>query len=100
MANRKPMSIVERYGCTLRIYDYGSKYMERYTMVPPRWARQYVERSGLFECIGASEHLGIAHHTSAAPGPHLGKRLHWNELPVAVQRFARQCYPEFCPPVA
>lgn len=94
---------VERYGATLRIYDNGGKSYDRYTMIPPRWAHSYREqnRFGLFEAIGASENpfhpQGFGQHVTATPGPHLGQRIHWDALPVDVQRFARQSFPEFCP---
>lgn len=96
------MTITERYGCTLRIYDNGGKTFDRYTIVPPRWARAYIERLGAFAALGASEHpfhpQGFGQHVSAFPGLHLGRRIHWNALPPDVQRFARQDFPEFCPP--
>ncbi|MBB4861510.1 hypothetical protein HNP46_000321 [Pseudomonas nitritireducens] len=102
MANRQPMSIVERYGCTLRIYDNGGASYDRYTMVPPRWAKEYRDRNGDFESITSNEHpfhpTGFGQHCTAEPGPHLGKRIHWDMLPPDAQRFARQDYPEFCPP--
>lgn len=94
--------IEERYGCVLRIYDNGGKTFDRYTCVPPRWAHKYRENPPfLFDAIGSSEHpfhpQGFGMHVTAAPGPHLGKRIHWDELPADVQKFARQSFPEFCP---
>ncbi|MHD0644435.1 hypothetical protein ACYPKM_02210 [Pseudomonas aeruginosa] len=101
MANRKSISIVERYGCALRIYDNGGASFDRYTIVPPRWAKEYKDRHGDWESITARENpfhpMGLGQHCSAQPGRHLGKRIHWDELPLDVQRFARQDYPEYCP---
>lgn len=93
--------ILARYQTVLRIYDNGGKTFDRYTILPPRWARQYKERNGLFDAIGASEHpfapQGFGQSVSAAPGAHLGKRIAWGALPVDVQRFAREYFPEFAP---
>lgn len=93
------MKISERYGTVLRLYDNGGQSFDRYTIIPPRWAKQYKERSGLFEAIGANERpfspQGFGMHVSAAPGAHLGKRVKWSDLPEDVQRFALQSFPEF-----
>lgn len=95
------MKIVERYGTVLRCYDDGGKTWDRYTIIPPRWAREYREQPALFECIAASERpfhpQGFGLHCTAMPGPHLGKRVKWSELPADVQRFARQSFPEYAP---
>ena len=92
---------MNRYGCALRIYDNGGRSFDRYTLIPPRWALAYRERPGLWDAMGASEHpfhpQGFGQSCSAAPGPHLGQRIHWNTLPPDVQRLARQTYPEFTP---
>jgi len=95
--------IEERYGCALRIYDNGGATFDRFTCVPPRWAHQYRGRNRWqFEAIGSSERpfypQGFGQHVTTTPGPHLGKRIHWNDLPPDVQKFARQAFPEFCPP--
>jgi len=93
----------KNYGCALRVYDNGGKTFDRYTIIPPRWATEYRERSLLWTAIGSSEHpfhpQGFGQHVMAAPGPHLGKRIHWWDLPADVQRFARDTFPEFCPPL-
>lgn len=87
--------------CTARIYDNGGKSFDRYTIIPPRWAKEYRERGWLWACIGASESpfhpQGFGQHCSAMPGSHLGKRIAWDQLPVGVQQFARQSFPEFAP---
>ena len=93
------MKIIDRYGTTLRIYDNGWRTLDRYTILPPRWDKQYKERSGLFEAIGSSDNpfapQGFGMQVSAAPGPHLGKRIHANSLPPKVIKFARESFPEY-----
>lgn len=92
-----------RYGTALRVYDNGGKTFDRYTILPPRWAGEdYRERvRGSWVAIGASESpfhpQGFGQHTSAMPGPHLGKRIKWADLPADVQSFARQSFPAFAP---
>ena len=100
----KKRKTLERYGTALRCYDNGGKTADRYTIVPPRWARrQHGQGFGAhgWPCISADESpfqpQGIGQHTSCQPGPHLGKRIHWDELPADVQRFARQAFPEYSP---
>lgn len=97
------MTTLERYGTVLRCYDNGGKTFDRYTVVPPRWAKEERERDGTFVCIGASEHpfhpQGFGQHSSAMAGPHLGKRVTWADLPPDVQQFARQSFPDYAPEV-
>lgn len=95
---RSPLTL---YGCTVRIYDNGGKSLDRYTLIPPRWAKEYQERGGYWDALAASENPfhGVGMHVSAAVGSHLGKRIHWDALPADVQKFARQSFPEFCPEV-
>ncbi len=93
-------NIVERYGTVLRIYDNGGKTFDRYTVIPPRWAKGY--RDGMrWEAIGASElpyhPQGFGMHVSAHPGKHLGARIHWDELPQGVKQFCRDAFPEYAP---
>lgn len=96
------MKIVERYGTVLRCYDNGGRSFDRYTIIPPRWAKDYKE-TWEWQAIDASENpfypQGVGQHTIAMPGPHLGKRVRWDDLPVDVQRFARQSFPEYAPEV-
>lgn len=98
------MTILERYGTVLRCYDNGGKTFDRYTVVPPRWAKEERERHpGSFSAIGSSEHpfhpQGFGQTVSATPGPHLGKRVKWTDLPPDVQKFARQVFPDYTPEV-
>lgn len=85
----------------LRCYDNGGKTFDRYTILPPRWARaEWQEsRSGesiLWHALGASEHpfhpQGFGQHTRAVAGPHLGARTPFGQLPADVQRFARDAF--------
>lgn len=93
------MSIKKRYGTVLRCFDNGGKTWDRYTVFPPRWAKGYKEDGRLWCCIASDEHpfhpQGFGQHTGGIPGPHLGKRVHWDKLPVDVQRFATQSFPEY-----
>lgn len=95
------MKTIDRYGTTLRIYDNGGRSFDRYTIIPPRWARDYRERGMLWDCIAASQNpfnpQGFGQSTTAMPGSHLGRRTHWDQLPADVQKFARQSYPELAP---
>lgn len=94
------MTILERYGTVLRCYDNGGKTADRYTIIPPRWAKEYRDYSN-WQAIGANaapfHPLGIGYHCAAAPGSHNGKRVHWRDLPADVQRFARDVFPEYAP---
>lgn len=94
-------TIEKRYGTVLRVYDNGGKTCDRYTILPPRWARQYRERDRSFSAIAASERpfhpQGFGQHVSAVPGHHLGKRVAWATLPHDVQRFAKRAFPEYAP---
>lgn len=105
------MKITERYGTVLRCYDNGGKTADRYTILPPRWAHDYrnSRENGwthnanryAFDGIGASENpyspQGVGMHCQVMPGPHLGRRVRWDELPTDVQTFARQSFPEYAP---
>lgn len=99
------MKIMERYGTVLRCYDNGGNTADRYTIIPPRWAHEYTQddlyNGRLFNSIGCNaapfHPQGIGMHLLSAPGPHLGRRVHWSTLPADVQRFARQAFPEYAP---
>jgi len=95
-------AISERYGTVLRCYDNGGKTADRYTVIPPRWAREHKSRgANTWAAIGANRWpfapQGIGMTTLAVPGPHLGRRVRWSDLPDAVRRFARQTFPEYAP---
>lgn len=92
------------YGHPLRVWDNGGETADRYTVMPPRSGRaaaQYRQRDGSWHCIGAScdpyHPQGVGMWCSAYPGPHLGKRIHWDELPEPVKRFALRSFPEWAP---
>jgi hypothetical protein len=93
--------IVQRYQTVLRCYDNNGRSFDRYTIIPPRWDKLYLERRGLFAAIGSSANpfhpQGFGMHVSAAAGAHLGKRVSWDKLPPDVQQFARQSFPEYAP---
>lgn len=96
------MKTVQRYGTVLRLFDNGGKTADRYTIMPPRYAKSYRGRMpGQFESIAASEYpfhpQGFGMWVTAAAGSYLGKRVHWDSLPRDVQKFARQSFPEFAP---
>jgi hypothetical protein len=85
------------YGARVRIWDHP-KTADRYTILPPRTAGdEWRGRGREWQGIAASAHpfhpQGIGMHIEAPAGSHLGKRLHWHELPADVQRFARQTFP-------
>lgn len=89
---------IRRYGCELRIYDNGGRTMDRFTMIPPRWTAAKWKTGRFWACIFSGMDLrGMSGHGEADPGPHLGKRIAWSDLPGAVQRFARAEWPESCP---
>ena len=71
----------------LRIYDAGSKSVDRYTVV----FMDLPERApGTFQCLGMSDKpfhpQGFGQHSAAMPGRHLGKRINLADLPPDCQR--------------
>ena len=92
------------YGAEVRIYDNGGTTVDRYTILPPRYAGKFRERNGLWLCIGSSDNpfypQGFGMWVTADPGPHLGKRIHWRDLPPDVKRFARESFPDYTPSLA
>ncbi len=105
------MTTRKDYGCPLRIYDDPAQ-RDRYTILPPRSlraARQWPHAgfsdgrvARLWQALAADAQpfhpQGFGQHVSAMPGPHLGQRIHWNDLPAEVQRFARLSFlGEYCP---
>jgi len=98
------MTIMERYGTQLRIYDNGGRSCDRYTIIPPRWApHHYRETCRHWQALASDADpfhpQGFGQHVTAVPGPHLGRRIRWDELPRKVQQFARQSFPEYSPEV-
>jgi len=90
---RKP-----RTAAQLRCYDNSGKTADRYTILPARYWREMrnVLHGGCWYAIGASaepfDPQGFGQSTEAAPGPHLGKRVHFDTLPRDVQTYARQSF--------
>jgi hypothetical protein len=66
----------------LRIYDNGGKTADRYSVL---FMDQPEAQPGTFACLGMSEHpchpQGFGQHCSAMPGPHLGRRIKFSQLP-------------------
>ena len=99
MNTRSPLAL---YGTVLRVFDSDGKHLDRYTILPPRWAGpEWRELDHCWQALASSEvpfhPQGFGQHTRATPGPHLGRRIKWADLPEDVQRFARQSFPEFAP---
>jgi hypothetical protein len=82
-------TIKDRYGTVLRIWEHP-KSRDRYTILPPRWAK--FSREGLASGVDPQ---GMSYHCTAEPGNHLGKRIHWNGLPEAVKNLCRSEWPEY-----
>ena len=92
---------MNKYGTNLRIYD-NAKFADRYTILPPRWAKDYHAHEpfhGEFIAIGCNDEpfhpQGIGYHTTCAAGKHLGSRISWDDLPEDAQTFAAQSFPEY-----
>ena len=89
----------QKYGTNLRVYDNGGKSFDRYTIIPPRWAKDYRENGFSWSAIAASENpfhpQGFGMHVTAIPGSHLGKRIKWRDLPDMVKGFAKNSFPEY-----
>lgn len=82
-------TIKERYGTVLRIYDMPAG-MDRYTILPPRWDRNRTEGLG-----SGVDPQGMSYRVECDAGTHLGKRIHWNNLPEAVKNLCRREWPEY-----
>jgi hypothetical protein len=97
-------AIIKRYGTVLRCYQMRGQAQGEYTIIPPRWARKEYGPRGCqndWAAIGCNAYpfhpQGIGMYCGAMPGPHLGKRVCWSDLPADVQKFARQSFPEYAP---
>lgn len=94
-----------RYGTVLRCFDNGGKTADRYTILPPYWAHdEWKQDHRMWQGLGASENpyhpQGFGQWITAQAGSHLGKRVHWDALPVPVQHFVAERFPAFAPPGA
>lgn len=98
-------AILNRYGTVLRIWKSRADCADPFTILPPRWAGDdWRGRGRTWQGIASGpapfHPLGFGQHIEAEPGPHLGKRITWHELPPDVQRFARQTFGAMAPPEA
>lgn len=88
------------YGCPLRAYGPSGLTHALYTVLPPRSARaaaRWQTLDGDWVAL-RFQWQHYAGSTLAAPGPHLGQRIHWRDLPPAVQSFLRaSVFGEYCP---
>ncbi len=76
----------------LQIYDNGGISLDRYTIFKAREKFSRFDRYGnkLFMGISASETgCGVFMYIEAAKGPHLGKRVDFNELDKELQNRLR-----------
>lgn len=71
----------------IRIYDNGGQTADRYTVV---YMDEPERQPGMFACLGMNAYpfhpQGIGMHSTAMPGPHLGKRIGWDALPEDCKR--------------
>ena len=92
---------IEKYGTVLRIYDAGIQWADRYTILPPRWAKEYFYNGNWCGVACGDKPLrpqGIGYHVEVKnPGKHLGKRIHWDKLPMEAMKFVMSNMPEFVP---
>ena len=89
------------YGCPLRIYAYpGAAHPATHTILPPRSLHTFThwrDAASRWQCLSATDDVMIT--SQATVGPHLGQRIHWAELPPAVQAAVRASFlGEYCPP--
>lgn len=70
----------------IRVYDNGGKTIDRYTVI---YLDEPEAEVNLFQSLGMNETpfhpQGFCQHSSAKPGPHLGKRIKARDLPVDCQ---------------
>jgi hypothetical protein len=74
----------------IQCYDNGGATADRYTVV----YLNEPERPGLFAARGMNDRpfhpQGIGMYCAAMPGPHLGQRIDFHDLPEDCQRLVRQ----------
>lgn len=71
------------------IYDNGGKSRDRFSILTRSWHNAHAR---LVECLGLSENpsspLGFSQFCGATRGPHLGRKIAWNDLPENVRKHA------------
>jgi hypothetical protein len=87
----------KNYGAPVRVWRAGTWY----TAMPPRSERaatQWRHDNGTWECV-VIRHDGRHGRADAyAPGPHLGTRVAWGDIPPAVQAQLRASFlADYCP---
>jgi hypothetical protein len=92
-----PRRTRKAYGAPVRVWRAGAWY----TAMPPRSERaaaQWRHDDGTWECV-VIRHDGRHGRTDAyAPGPHLGARVAWDDIPPAVQAQLRASFlADYCP---
>lgn len=72
----------------IAVYDNGGKTFDRYTVV----VDSYLD-DDMYECLGLSSEptgpQGFSQFCSCQMGPHLGKKLKFEELPENVQKHVK-----------
>lgn len=85
------------YGAPVRVWRAGT----RYTAMPPRSERaaaQWRHDDGTWECVRVPHDGGYTRTAAYAPGPHLGVRVAWGDIPPAVQAQLRASFlADYCP---
>ena len=63
-----------------------------------RAAAQWRHDDGTWECVVIRHDGGYARTAAYAPGPHLGVRVAWGDIPPAVQAWLRASFlADYCP---
>ena len=92
--NAKTFDKLEGVG-RIRVYDNDSKTMDRYSVLfedltSPDTMSTRVRPYGPRQSLGLSESpgspQGVSMWASATPGPWLGRRIRFDELPIGVQQ--------------
>ncbi len=83
-------------GQGIRCYDNG-KSDDRYTVIymdQPERGHRFRDGTCLYSAVGMNGNpfhpQGIGQHCTASPGKHLGKRIHFVDLPVDCQKLVQQ----------